>query len=71
MKIAHIVAFILLVVGGLNWGLAVFNINLVEMLLGSGVLAKTVYGLVGLSAVFLLVTHKGDCKTCAAAPAQM
>ena len=67
MKIVHMIAFILLVVGGLNWGLAVFDINLVEMLLGAGMLAKVVYGLVGLSAVYMLVTHKGDCKTCSMA----
>ena len=66
MKIVHMIAFTLLVVGGLNWGLAVFDINLVEMLLGAGMLAKVVYGLVGLSAVYMLVTHKGDCKTCTA-----
>ena len=66
MKIVHMIAFILLVVGGLNWGLAVFDINLVEMLLGVGTLAKVVYGLVGLSAVYTLATHKGDCKTCTA-----
>lgn len=64
MKIVHMIAFVLLVVGGLNWGLAVFDMNLVATLLGTGVLAKVVYGLVGLSAVYILATHKGDCKTC-------
>ena len=66
MKILHIVAFILLVVGGLNWGLVgLFNYNLVESLLVSWSMVVTlVYVLVGASAVLLFVTHKSDCKTC-------
>lgn len=69
MKVLHIVAFVLLVVGGLNWGLVAFNINLVNMLLGSWPVAEQlVYVLVGLSAVYTLVTHKGDCKACSVAP---
>ncbi len=60
------VAFPLVVLGALNWGLVgLLNYNLVEMLLGSmpGVV-KLVYILVGLSAVYLLVTHTQDCKIC-------
>ncbi|MDP4009340.1 MAG: DUF378 domain-containing protein [bacterium] len=48
------VAFWLTVVGGLNWGLAVFQWNLVESLLGGWpALVTTVYALVGLSALYL------------------
>jgi uncharacterized membrane protein YuzA (DUF378 family) len=69
MKGLHMVAFILLVVGGLNWLLVAFNYNLVDMLLGAGsTLAKVVYILVGLSAVFEVVTHKGNCRMCSGAP---
>ncbi len=62
------VAFILLVIGGLNWGLvALFNVNLVEMLLGAWpMVAKIVYALVGLSAVYELLTHKKNCMHCRA-----
>ena len=35
MKGLHMVAFILLVVGGLNWGLSALGWNVVNMLLGS------------------------------------
>lgn len=66
MKMLHMVAFLLLVVGGLNWGLVgLFNYNLVESLLGgvSGA-SMLVYVLVGVSAVYVGVTHKGDCKVC-------
>jgi uncharacterized membrane protein YuzA (DUF378 family) len=60
-------AFILVVVGGVNWGLVgLMNYNLVSSLLGSmGGLEKIVYILVGLSAVYLAATHMSDCKVCA------
>ena len=66
MKALHMVTFVLVVVGALNWGLVgLLNMNLVMMLLGSWpMVEKLVYVLVGLSAVYLLVTHKNDCKIC-------
>ncbi len=62
----HMAAFVLLVVGGLNWGLmGLLNLNLVNMLVGSWpMLEQLVYVLVGASAVYIGVTHKMDCKTC-------
>ena len=50
-----IVALVLLVVGGLNWGLVgLFNFNLVMMLLGNWpMLVTIVYILVGVSAVYV------------------
>ncbi|MEI6042252.1 MAG: DUF378 domain-containing protein [bacterium] len=69
MKGLHMVSFILLVVGGLNWLLVgAFNFNLVTILLGDMTIAsKIVYILVGLSALVLIFTHKKDCKMCTAA----
>lgn len=66
MKNLHMVTFLLLVVGGLNWGLIGFaNVNLVSMLFGSMPLVEQgVYALVGLSAVVELVTHKDSCMAC-------
>jgi uncharacterized protein len=64
MKALHMVACILLVVGGLNWLLVAFGYNVVDMLGAS--IAKIVYILVGLSAVYLIFTHKNDCKNCMA-----
>ena len=47
MKILHYVAFTLLVVGGLNWGLvALLNMNLVETVFGGMGLTNIVYILV-------------------------
>ncbi len=66
MKALHMVAFTLLIVGGLNWGLwALFNFNLVDTVLGSmPTVAKLVYILVGVSAVYIAATHLNDCKVC-------
>ncbi len=64
-KLIHMVAFILLWVGGINWGLiGLLNINLVGMLLGMGMLTKIIYILVGVSAVYLVATHMSYCKYC-------
>lgn len=51
------IALVLVVVGGLNWGLVgIFNFDLVATLFGNmSVLARIVYALVGLSAVYLAV----------------
>ena len=66
MKLLHMVAFALLVVGGFNWGLvALLNLNLVTMVFGSMPgLVTLVYVLVGVSAVYLAATHLSDCKVC-------
>jgi uncharacterized protein len=67
MKALHAVAFILVAVGAINWGLVgAGGWNVVEMILGTGMLTKLVYILVGLSAVYLLISHKKDCKCCEA-----
>lgn len=53
MKALNILTLVLLIVGGLNWGLVgVANFDLVATLFGAGsVLAKIVYTLVGVSAL--------------------
>lgn len=66
----HNVAFILLVVGGLNWlAVGLFNWDISQVLGGSASLAsKAVYVLVGLSAVYEVATHKVNCRACAGTP---
>lgn len=49
------IVIILLIIGGLNWGLAVFDTNLVSAIFGMGVIADIVYALVGLSAIYKIV----------------
>ncbi len=59
MKTLKMLAYLLVVVGGLNWGLVgLLQLNVVEMLLGSVPSAvQVVYVLVGVSAVWMLVDY--------------
>lgn len=53
-KKAYMMAIVLLVVGALNWLLVgVFRVNLVEFLLGKGMIARSIYILVGISALVI------------------
>lgn len=59
------VATILVVIGGINWGLVgLFNFNLVSALFGFNIIARIIYILVGLSAVYVLVCAVRCCKKC-------
>lgn len=65
MKILHIVAYALVFVGGLNWGLVgLLDQNLVVMIFGPMGLTNIVYILVGLSTVFVIYDHMQTCKVC-------
>jgi uncharacterized membrane protein YuzA (DUF378 family) len=72
-KWVHMVAFILVVVGAVDLGL--FGIipanangqgfDLLQAIFGfSPTLLEIIYALIGVSGIYLLVTHKGDCKVC-------
>jgi uncharacterized membrane protein YuzA (DUF378 family) len=55
-KWAHMVAMVLVVIGGLVWGgVGLFGVNAVAAILGRGVLANVVYTLVGLAAIVVAV----------------
>ena len=56
MKTVKLIAFVLVIIGALNWGLmGAFHIELVARLLGEmSLLSRIVYILVGISGVFLL-----------------
>lgn len=69
----HGIAFILAMIGALNWGLVGVgeivggNWNLVYLLVGQWPMIEAiVYILVGLSAIWLVINHKKDCKMCSA-----
>ena len=54
--VVDLIAKILLIVGGLNWGLFIFGINLVEIIsFGVGAIATLVYALVAIAAVVELI----------------
>lgn len=57
MKALNITSLVLVIIGGLNWGMVgAFDYNLVDAIFGvDSVLARVVYVLVGLAAVYLLV----------------
>lgn len=67
----HMVSWVLIVVGALNWGLVGLggfvgaNWNLVSMILGSWPqLEWIVYLLVGIAGIYEIVNHKKNCKMC-------
>ena len=60
MRTIDVVAAVLLVIGGVNWGLVgLAGVDLVAALFGSGtVLARIVYSLVGLSALYQIASFR-------------
>ena len=72
MKGLHATEFILVIIGGLNWGLIAIGYfmgqdwNVVKLLINSWspAVENIVYLLVGLSALALAFSHKKDCRTC-------
>ncbi len=66
MKATHGLAFVLVIVGGLNWLLVgLFSWDIGMIFGGQGaIISKIVYVLVGLSAVYLISTHRSSCKYC-------
>lgn len=72
-KWLHIIAFIFVVIGAINWGL--FGIipadahnqgfDLLAVIFGfNATVLEFVYLLIGVSGVYLLITHRKDCKVC-------
>jgi len=70
MKALHGIAFVLVIIGGLNWGLVALgsymasNWNIVNLILGSiSWLENLVYLVVGLSALLLIFSKKSCCNS--------
>ena len=75
-KWIHMIAFVLVVVGGVNWGIfGLFanpdgtHIDIIEVLFGGfgfvgATIAEVIYVLIGASAIYLAITHTTDCKVC-------
>ncbi len=58
MKNIEIITTILLLVGGLNWGLVgIFNYNLVTSMMGDGTMTHVLYGLVGAATLYHMMMH--------------
>ncbi len=59
MVVANLIAYIILIIGGLNWGLiGIFNFNLVTAIFGAypAVGSIIVYILVAISALWLIIS---------------
>lgn len=63
MKYLDCIISVLLIVGGLNWGLVgLLDFNLVTTIFGATALTKIVYILVGAAAVYQAISWKKWCK---------
>jgi uncharacterized protein len=60
MKALKLITLILVIVGGLNWGLVgIFGFDLVAAIFGNmTAVSRTIYALVGISAVYQLTVIK-------------
>lgn len=55
MRILNLVAFILLVIGGINWLLVgLFGFDLVAWAFGISIISSIIYVIIGLSALWLI-----------------
>lgn len=60
MKFLDVLCAVLLIIGGLNWGLVgVANYNVVDVLFNGTNIDKVIYILVGLSAIYQIFSFKG------------
>ena len=51
------ISFVLLVIGGLNWGLVgAFGFNVVDAIFGAGIVSQIIYVIVGLAAIYAIVS---------------
>jgi uncharacterized membrane protein YuzA (DUF378 family) len=67
MKCLKVIVTILLIIGGLNWGLyGLMNYDVVEALFGVGTLtSKAIYDVIGLAAVIKIISwqrHSCQCN---------
>jgi len=66
MKSVHMLTFILLIIGGLNWlAIGVWGWSVGSLFGGdSAMVSRVIYTLVGLSAIIEIISHRGKCKDC-------
>lgn len=62
MKVTYQIAMILLIIGGLNWGLiGIFGFDLVAGIFGEmSMLSRLIYSLVGVSAIIVLISMMNE-----------
>lgn len=64
MKLVHMLAFALVIIGAVNWGLVgLADIDLVQAIFRNApAMVQMTYVLVGLSGVYMLIMHKTDSR---------
>ncbi len=65
MKILDVIAWILVIIGGINWGcIGFFDWNLVNFFFGNSIVETVIYDAVGVSAVWMIIRCKclSSCK---------
>lgn len=64
MKVLYWIALVLVVIGGLNWGLVgLFGYDLVAAVFGDmTTITKVIYDLVGLAAIYMIFSASKCCK---------
>ncbi len=62
----HVVTFLLLIIGGLNWLLlGAIGWDIGELFGGAGAwISRIIYISIGLSAIYEMATHKARCGDC-------
>jgi uncharacterized membrane protein YuzA (DUF378 family) len=62
MRVVNVIALVLILIGGLNWGLVgFFDYNLVDAVFGEGSgVARVVYAVVGVAAVYKIAVAIGS-----------
>lgn len=54
LAIVNLIAFIIVIIGGINWGfIGLFDVNFVHAIFGN-VLSRIIYIIVGIAAVYLV-----------------
>jgi len=54
-EILDLIALILVIIGGINWGLVgLVNFNLVQAIIGVGIITSILYTLVGVAALYMI-----------------
>lgn len=63
MKVINVIALLLVIIGGINWGLVgLFDFNLVDFLFGVvSVFSKIIYILVGIASLWCIGLFKKVC----------
>lgn len=66
MKTLHIIAWLLIIIGALNWLLVgIFGWEIGQLFGGQMAIAsRIIYVLVGVAALYEIFTHKNMCKAC-------